>query len=73
MNIVGTAYDSEEIEDIEDIIKAFVIGQRMGNLHHHNKTEVLLQKTNKKSLKKEAQPNTLMQGYLSNFSVKGLN
>jgi len=73
MNIVGTAYDSEEIEDIENIIKVFVIAQRIGNLPHNHKTELSLEKTNKGFLKKETQPNTLMQGYLSNFSVKGLN
>jgi hypothetical protein len=73
MNIVGTAYDSEEIEDIEDIIKVFLIGQRMGNLPRHNKTKVLLEKTNMESLKKEVQHNTLVHGYLSNFSVKGLS
>lgn len=73
MNIGGTAYNSKEIDDIEDILKVFMIGQRIGNLPINKKTGVSFRKTRKESLKKEVQSDPLLHGYLSNFTVKGLN
>ena len=72
MNIVGMATNQEEIDDIEDIVKTFLIGQRMKNLPNQRRNEPP-QKQLYNILKKEEIEQTLLTGILKNFTVKGLN
>ena len=72
MNIVGMATNQEEIDDIEDIVKTFLIGQRMKNLPNQKRNEPP-QKQLYNIPKKEEIEQTLLTGILKNFTVKGLN
>jgi hypothetical protein len=66
------ASDQEEIDDIEDIVKTFLIGQRMGNLPYRKRNEPLPKQLYDIPRKEEI-AQTLLTGFLKNFTVKGLN
>ncbi len=73
MNIAGTTSDTEESEEIEDIVKIFLISQRMKNLSYQRKAQRKSRKAPLKILEKMNECHTFKPGQFSLFSVRGLN
>ena len=73
MNIAGITSDTEEGEEIENIVKVFLIARRMKNLPYQRKTQ---RKRRKAPLEINDEINmfhNFKQGQFSLFSARGLN
>ena len=73
MNIAGTTSNTEESEEIEDILKIFLISQRMKNLSYPRKAQRKIRKATIKTFEKVTEYHTFKPGQFSLFSVRGLN
>jgi hypothetical protein len=73
MNIAGTTSDTEESEEIEDIVKIFLISQRMKNLSYKRKAQRKSRNPSIKIFEKITEYPTFKPGQFSLFSARGLN
>ncbi|UCF11986.1 MAG: hypothetical protein JSW06_08080 [Thermoplasmatales archaeon] len=73
MNIAGTTSDTEESEEIEDIVKIFLISQRMKNLSYQRKQQRKSRKIPIKNFEKITEYHNFKPGQFSLFSARGLN
>lgn len=73
MNIAGTTSDTEESEEIEDIVKIFLISQRIKNLSYQRKAQRKSRIATIKIFEKITDYHAFKQEKFSLFSVRGLN
>ena len=73
MIIAGITFETEEDEEIEDIVKVSIIAQRMRNLPNKNKMRNRPKGENFVILKNIGKYNILNQNQSSLFSVRGFN
>ena len=73
MKIAGTTFDTEEGEEIEDIVKVFFIARRMKSLPYQGKVRRKSKKAALEILKETNVYHDFKQGKFSLFSVRGLN
>ena len=72
INVVGVTSDREELNEIENIVKVFVVAERIINLTNDIKSEENI-KNNLDSSKKYNINPTPYNGHLKSLTVKGLN
>jgi hypothetical protein len=73
MNVAGATSDIKESEEIENIMKIFVISQRIKNLSDQNITQRKHSKPTLKIPDEIVENNSLIQGESSLFSARGFN
>ena len=73
MKIVGSFSNDDEIGEFENIVKVFVLEQRMENLDYKRENKTVNKETYPESPKQIPICPTRIQRYLPFFTVKGLN
>ena len=73
MKIAGTTYDANEGEEIEDIVKVFIIARRMKNLPNQRKKPIKIKKVNFQNEKEKLGCHAFEGIKTSLFSIRGIN
>lgn len=73
VNVVGVLSNSDEIDDILNIIKVFLVEQRMKYLTYQMDAKVIVEKIDIKSVRKIDDSNNILRRFIPNLTVRGLN
>ena len=73
MKIAGTTYDANENEEIEDIVKVFIIASRVKNLPNQRKKQIKNKKVNFENEKEKLESHAFEGIKRSFFSLRGIN
>jgi hypothetical protein len=73
MKIAGTTYDVNEGEEIEDIVKVFIIASRVKNLPDQRKKQIKNKKVNFENEKEKLRCHAFEGIKTSLFLLRGIN
>jgi hypothetical protein len=73
VNVVGTLSEKDEINQILNIVKVFLVEERMKDLTYGNDPNTIIISSNLDSVKENKYSDNILHKKVPNFTVRGLN